>query len=94
MLDVPIVASNSDAPFFHIDIAEVRTEQGKLHMFVALDRTSKFAYVELHENATTAVFKGVPAAPDRSRSLQDPYRAHRQRHPVPNPPAPEARPCR
>ncbi len=41
--------------FFHIDIAEVRTEQGKLHMFVAIDRTSKFAYVELHERATTAV---------------------------------------
>src|SRR5437868_9104106 len=29
--------------FFHIDIAEVRTQQGKLHMFVAIDRTSKFA---------------------------------------------------
>src|SRR5688500_1334867 len=25
--------------FFHIDIAEVRTEQGKLHLFVAIDRT-------------------------------------------------------
>lgn len=34
---------------FHIGIAEVRTEQGKLHMFVAIDRTSKFAFVELHE---------------------------------------------
>ena len=41
--------------YFHIDIAEVRTEQGKLHMFVAIDRTSKFAVVELHEKATTAV---------------------------------------
>ena len=41
--------------FFHIDIAEVRTEQGKLHMFAAIDRTSKFAHVELHERATTAV---------------------------------------
>lgn len=41
--------------YFHIDIAEVRTEQGKLHMFVAIDRTSKFAFVELHEKATTAV---------------------------------------
>ncbi|MBN9066611.1 MAG: IS481 family transposase, partial [Rhizobiales bacterium] len=41
--------------YFHIDIAEVRTEQGKLHMFVAFDRTSKFAFVELHEKATTAV---------------------------------------
>lgn len=38
--------------YFHIDIAEVRTEQGKLHMFVAIDRTSKFAFVELHERAT------------------------------------------
>ena len=32
----------------------MRTEQGKLHMFVAIDRTSKFAFVELHERATTA----------------------------------------
>src|SRR5829696_629228 len=39
--------------YFHIDIAEVRTEQGKLHLFVAIDRTSKFAFVELHEKATT-----------------------------------------
>ena len=37
--------------YFHIDIAEVRTEAGKLYLFVAIDRTSKFAYVELHEHA-------------------------------------------
>ncbi len=37
--------------YFHIDIAEVRTEEGKLHLFVAIDRTSKFAFVELHEKA-------------------------------------------
>jgi transposase-like protein len=37
--------------YFHIDIAEVRTEEGKLHMFVAIDRTSKFAFVELHDKA-------------------------------------------
>jgi hypothetical protein len=41
--------------YFHIDVAEVRTEQGKLHMFVAIDRTSKFAFVELHEKATIAI---------------------------------------
>jgi transposase InsO family protein len=41
--------------YFHIDIAEVRTEQGRLYLFVAIDRTSKFAYVELHEKATTGV---------------------------------------
>ena len=37
--------------YFHIDIAEVRTAQGKLYLFVAIDRTSKFAFVELHEKA-------------------------------------------
>src|ERR1044071_1648951 len=41
--------------FFHIDIAEVRSEQGKLHLFVAVDRTSKFAFVELHGKATRRV---------------------------------------
>jgi IS30 family transposase len=40
--------------YFHIDIAEVRTEQGKLYMFVGIDRTSKFAFVELHEKAKTS----------------------------------------
>lgn len=35
--------------YFHIDIAEVRTEEGKLYLFVAIDRTSKFVWVELLE---------------------------------------------
>jgi hypothetical protein len=38
--------------YFHIDIAEVNTEEGRLYMFVAIDRTSKFAYAELHPNQT------------------------------------------
>lgn len=29
----------------------MRTAEGKLHLFVAIDRTSKFAYAELHEKA-------------------------------------------
>jgi len=37
--------------FFHIDLAEVRTAEGRLYMFVAIDRTSKFAFVELHRQA-------------------------------------------
>ena len=41
--------------FFHIDIAEVRTEQGKLYLLVAIDRTSKFAFVELHQKVTRRV---------------------------------------
>jgi hypothetical protein len=41
--------------YFHIDIAEVQTAEGKLHLFVAIDRTSKFAYVELHKRATKMI---------------------------------------
>src|SRR6266404_8040181 len=37
--------------YFHIDIAEVRTAEGKLYLFVAIDRTSKFAFVALHAKA-------------------------------------------
>ena len=37
--------------YFHIDIAEVQTAEGKLRLFVAIDRTSKFAFVELHQKA-------------------------------------------
>ena len=29
--------------YFHIDIAEVQTAEGKLRLFLAIDRTSKFA---------------------------------------------------
>ena len=38
--------------YFHVDIAEVRTAEGKLYWYVAIDRTSKFAYAELHKNQT------------------------------------------
>jgi hypothetical protein len=38
--------------YFHLDIAEVRTAQGRLYLIVAIDRTSKFAFVELHERVT------------------------------------------
>src|SRR3954465_14640272 len=58
--------------YFHIDIAEVRTEQGKLYLFVAIDRTSKFAVAELHEKATRRI------AGDFLRHLiaAVPYRVH------------------
>ena len=41
--------------YFHIDIAEVRTAEGKLYLFVAIERTSKFAFTQLHEKATTRI---------------------------------------
>ena len=37
--------------FFHIDIAEVQTAQSKLYLFVAIDRTSKFAVAQLVHKA-------------------------------------------
>ena len=33
--------------YFHIDIAEVQTAEGELYLYVAIDRTSKFAFVQL-----------------------------------------------
>src|SRR4051812_28284536 len=58
--------------YFHIDIAEVRTEQGKLYLFVAIDRTSKFAFAELHQKAPRRL------AGDFLRALiaAVPYRVH------------------
>jgi hypothetical protein len=59
--------------YFHIDIAEVQTEDGKLDMFVAVDRTSKFAYAELHPRATRIIAKDfldnlTKAAPSKIRT--------------------------
>lgn len=39
--------------YFHIDIAELRTGEGRLFLFVAIDRTSKFAFARLVERANT-----------------------------------------
>src|SRR5215213_9819844 len=60
--------------FFHIDIAEVHTEEGRLSLFVAVDRTSKFAFAELHETATRRVAGDflrhlIAAVPDRVHTV-------------------------
>ena len=44
--------------YFHIDIAEVQTEEGKLYLCVTIDRTSKFAYVELHNEVNRQTASG------------------------------------
>ena len=41
--------------YFHVDIAEVRTQEGKLYLYVAIDRTSKFAYAQLHKSQTKMI---------------------------------------
>ena len=58
--------------YFHVEIAEVQTAEGKLYLFVALDRTSKFAFVELHQKAG----KMVAAAFLRNLIAAVPYRLH------------------
>lgn len=37
--------------FFHIDIAEVQTAEGKLYLFVRIDPTTKFGVAQLVETA-------------------------------------------
>jgi transposase InsO family protein len=58
--------------YIHIDLAEVSTQEGKLYLFVAIDRVSKFAFAELHEQATRRI------AADFLRRLVErvPYRIH------------------
>ena len=58
--------------FFHIDIAEVQTAEGKLRLFVAIDRTSKFAFVELHHEAG----KMIAAQFLRNLIAAVPYKIH------------------
>jgi transposase InsO family protein len=58
--------------FFHIDICEVRCEEGKLFLFVAIDRTSKFAYAELHYEATRLI--GAQVLANLIEAV--PYRIH------------------
>ncbi len=38
--------------YIHIDITQAYTQQGKLYLLVAIDRASKYTYVELHDNKT------------------------------------------
>ena len=58
--------------YFHLDIAEVSTGQGKLRLFVAIDRTSKLAFVRLVDSA------GKMEAAQFLRDLIEavPYRIH------------------
>ncbi len=73
--------------YVHIDSCEVRAADGKLHLFVAVDRVTKFAYAELHLRATghgprATMLTGAGFLKGRARRLplQDPHGAHRQRH--------------
>jgi transposase InsO family protein len=52
--------------YVHIDVCELRHADGKLYMFLGIDRVSKLTYVEFHERANTttgpAFLRSVVAA--------------------------------
>jgi transposase-like protein len=58
--------SETQIGYVHVDSCELRSAEGKLHMFLAIDRVTKFAYAEFHataEMATGAAFmRGVVRA--------------------------------
>jgi transposase InsO family protein len=60
--------------FFHTDIAEVQTAQGKLYLFVAIDRTSKYAFAQLVEKANRVTASAflvalIAAVPDKIHTV-------------------------
>src|SRR4051794_8324044 len=67
--------------FFHIDIAEVRTAEGKLYMLVAISNEQ----VRLRRAASpsqAANRRRLSPQARRGRPLQDPHGADQQRHPL------------
>ena len=82
--------------YLHSDFAEVPTEEGKQHLFSALDRTSKRAFAELHPQATQAIAveflrRVLPQIPYKVHKLFSdngiqfrnlPHHVHVGRHPV------------
>lgn len=52
----------------------MQTEEGKLYLFVVIDRTSKFAHAQLHERATRLLAKAclerlLKTVPDKLHTL-------------------------
>jgi len=82
--------------YLHVDFAEVRTEEGKPYVFVAIDRTSKLAFAHLYDQATQATAvdfleRVLPQLPYKiHKILTDngsqfrylPYQTKAGRHPV------------
>ena len=62
--------------YFHIDIAEVQTAEGKLYLYVAIDRTTKFAFVPLvkktgRTSASAFLMALIRAVPYKIHSLPE-----------------------
>jgi hypothetical protein len=72
--------------YFHIAIAEVQTAEGKLYLYVAIGRTSKFAFVQLVKTTGRTSASAFFKSSDRGCPLQNPHGPHRQWRPVHFPP--------
>ncbi|ETR65191.1 MAG: transposase, partial [Candidatus Magnetoglobus multicellularis str. Araruama] len=59
--------------YLHIDITEVRLQKKKYYIFVAIDRVTKYAYTEIHENMK--VSKSVSFLKNTINAF--PYKIHR-----------------
>ena len=55
-------------PYVHIDISEFRLAEGKLNMFLAIDRISKFTYVEFRDDAGKMNGADLPRAASSASS--------------------------
>jgi hypothetical protein len=48
--------------YIHIDLADVWTEEGKVYLFVTIDRISRFEFAELHGQATRRLSPRISSA--------------------------------
>jgi len=48
---LPLTIKRYPIGFFHIDIAEVQSAEGKLYLFVGIDRTSRLAVTQIVDKA-------------------------------------------
>ena len=62
--------------YFHIDIAEWRTNEGKRYLFVAIDRTSKFAVAQLVDKANRKTALEFLEAVIKAALKAVPYKIH------------------
>lgn len=85
--DKPIKKKFKSYPigYFHVGIAEAQTAEGKRYLFVAIDRTSKFAFTELHP--TTGKMIAAQFFHNLIDAVSYTTGVDRKRHPVhePNP---------
>ena len=68
--------------YFHIDIAEVQTAEGKLYLYRRHRPHQQVRLRPTGQKDRQDLRIRIPRGPDRSRPLQNPYRSHRQRHSV------------